>query len=252
MSLEGRKLSIGNLITLNEEGSLQQLFRIHSSPKYMEKKSWIVPSGTATQQLYMIAKGSLRVAVNSAQSEAKIHLGYLSEGDVFGEQGLFGSFSANLASASYHAKGPVELRCVSHEAVRRAAKGRPHLYSELAAHLNKRLTATTNKLTQLLFSDLETRCYECLLEVSVLPDAMSHPDGTQVCLSRIELAHMANCSRETAGRVIKVLVEKGMITVKGQRIVLVGVRGGKRVSISETIASEGQLCSSHLSIVSRA
>ncbi len=181
-----------------------------------------------------------------------IHMGHLTLGDIFGEQGLFDSYEPNLACASFHAKEPVELRCITHEVVRRASSVRPSVYSELASHINHRLATTTAKLSQLLFSDLETRCYESLLEVSKLPEAMTHPEGTQITLSRIELAHMANCSRESAGRVVKELSEKGLITVSGQKIVLVGIRHGAPSQNFTPFPVEELQCASRLARASRA
>jgi CRP/FNR family cyclic AMP-dependent transcriptional regulator len=49
---------------------------------------------------------------------------------------------------------------------------------------------------------------------------MSHPDGTQIHVSRQELARICGCSREMVGRVLKAMSEDGMINVSGMNIVV--------------------------------
>jgi CRP/FNR family cyclic AMP-dependent transcriptional regulator len=56
------------------------------------------------------------------------------------------------------------------------------------------------------------------------PDAMTHPDGMQIKVSRQELSRLVGCSREMAGRVLKVLEEQGLLTAKGKTIVVFNVR----------------------------
>ncbi|MGD8795433.1 MAG: helix-turn-helix domain-containing protein, partial [Thiohalophilus sp.] len=52
------------------------------------------------------------------------------------------------------------------------------------------------------------------------PEAMSHPAGTQIHISRQELARIVGCSREMAGRVLKSLAEQQTIEVHGMDIVV--------------------------------
>lgn len=53
---------------------------------------------------------------------------------------------------------------------------------------------------------------------------MSHPDGTQIKVSRQELARIVGCSREMAGRVLKQLQEQNVLTARGKTIVVFGTR----------------------------
>ena len=56
------------------------------------------------------------------------------------------------------------------------------------------------------------------------PDALTHPDGMQIKISRQEISRIVGCSREMAGRVLKGLEEEGMIDVSGKTIVVFGAR----------------------------
>jgi len=53
---------------------------------------------------------------------------------------------------------------------------------------------------------------------------MTHPEGMQIKVSRQELSRLVGCSREMAGRVLKVLEEQGLLRAKGKTIVVYNVR----------------------------
>ena len=56
------------------------------------------------------------------------------------------------------------------------------------------------------------------------PDAMTHPEGMQIKVSRQELSRLVGCSREMAGRVLKVLEEQGLVSASGKTIVVYNTR----------------------------
>jgi CRP/FNR family cyclic AMP-dependent transcriptional regulator len=53
---------------------------------------------------------------------------------------------------------------------------------------------------------------------------MTHPDGTQIRVTRQEIGRLVGCSREMAGRALKTLEEQGLISVSGKTIVVFGTR----------------------------
>jgi len=62
------------------------------------------------------------------------------------------------------------------------------------------------------------------------PDAMTHPDGMQIKVSRQELSRLVGCSREMAGRVLKVLEEQGLVSASGKTIVVYNARPKPTIS----------------------
>jgi CRP/FNR family cyclic AMP-dependent transcriptional regulator len=56
------------------------------------------------------------------------------------------------------------------------------------------------------------------------PDAMTHPDGMQIRITRQEIGRIVGCSREMVGRVLKTLEEQHLIGVKGKTMVVYGAR----------------------------
>jgi CRP/FNR family cyclic AMP-dependent transcriptional regulator len=63
-----------------------------------------------------------------------------------------------------------------------------------------------------------------LLDLCKEPDAMTHPDGMQIKITRQELGKIVGCSREMAGRVLKTLSEEGLVSVSGKTMVVFGTR----------------------------
>ena len=56
------------------------------------------------------------------------------------------------------------------------------------------------------------------------PDAMTHPDGMQIKITRQEISRIVVCSREMVGRVLKELEAQGLISVSGKTMVVFGTR----------------------------
>ncbi len=79
-------------------------------------------------------------------------------------------------------------------------------------------------MINLAFLDVAGRVARTLLDLAHQPDAMTHPDGMQIRITRQEIAKIVGCSREMAGRVLKELEEQGLITAHGKKIVVFGTR----------------------------
>ena len=69
-----------------------------------------------------------------------------------------------------------------------------------------------------------TAVAKTLIDLTEEPDAMTHPKGSQIRISRQEISRIVGCSREMVGRVLKQLEDQGMITVTGKTIVVLGTR----------------------------
>ena len=87
-----------------------------------------------------------------------------------------------------------------------------------------RLSRTTQKVSDLAFLDVTGRVARTLLELTKQPDAMTHPDGMQIKITRQEIGRIVGCSREMVGRVLKTLVDQGLVSVKGKTMVVYGTR----------------------------
>jgi len=86
------------------------------------------------------------------------------------------------------------------------------------------LRNTTRKVGDLAFMDVTGRVARTLLDLCKEPDAMTHPDGMQIKVTRQEIARIVGCSREMVGRVLKDLEEQGLVTASGKTMVVYGTR----------------------------
>ena len=212
-----------------KEGALLMLFKACGKVRTLSKRALIIPYLEAPKCLFMVMKGSLSVALSNAECDGVVCIHHLKPGDIFGEQGLFDSVPMHLATASLTARCDVELWFVTHDDLRRAARLAPSINNELSTHINNRLGETTAKLLQLVFENIEQRCYHSLIEITRLPDALTHPEGMQISVTRIELAQMIGANRESAGRALRALHEKGLVEASGRRIVIFGIRHGEKM-----------------------
>lgn len=206
--------------------ALNRLFQAHGKKRSLKKNEQFIPLLEIPKCLYLVVQGSMRVSLSNPEGDGVICISHLKPGDMFGEQGAFDSAPMQYATASVQARSNVELLSLSHDELKRGALNAPCIFGELSSHINTRLGETTDKLLQLIFDDLEQRCYKSLVEITRLPDALTHPDGMQISLTRIELAQMTGCTRESAGRVIRRLREQGLIEASGSKIVVRGIRHG--------------------------
>ncbi len=98
------------------------------------------------------------------------------------------------------------------------------IFFMIGEQLSSRLLTTSRNLRDLAFMDVEGRIARTLLELCKSPEAITHPEGMQLHISRQELGHMVSCSREMAGRVLKELENKKLISAHGKTIVVFGTR----------------------------
>lgn len=117
-----------------------------------------------------------------------------------------------------------EIAEISFSRFRQLAKEDPDILLLLASQMAFRLRKTSQKVGHLAFMDVTGRIARTLLDLCKEPDAMTHPDGMQIRITRQEIGRIVGCSREMAGRVLKNMEEQGLIYVKGKTIVVFGTR----------------------------
>jgi CRP/FNR family cyclic AMP-dependent transcriptional regulator len=150
-------------------------------------------------------------------------LAYLNKGQFFGEMGLF-QHDTPARSAWVRTRQSCELAEMTYPRFRQIAAESPGLIFELATQLATRLDRTNRKLGDLAFVDVTGRVAHAIMDLCGEPDAMTHPQGMQIKVSRQELSRLVGCSREMAGRVLKVLEEQGLLKATGKTIVVYGAR----------------------------
>lgn len=198
-------------------------FLDHCHRRRYPAKSLIIYAGDVPDVLYYILSGSVTVLIEDEEGH-EIVLAYLNTGDFFGEMGLFGQQTNR--SAYVRARTQCELGEIGYAKFRQVANEHPEILFELASQMSARLRRTSRKVGHLAFMDVTGRIARTLLDLTKEPDAMTHPDGMQIRITRQELGRIVGCSREMVGRVLKNMEEQTLITVKGKTIVVLGVRRG--------------------------
>ena len=194
-------------------------FLAHCHRREFSAKASIIRQGDPAGELYYIIEGSVTVLLEDDKGH-EIVLAYLNPGDFFGEIGLFNEDASR--SALVRARTVCEIAQISYPKLRSLTDLYPDLIIAMTTQLARRLRNTNRKLGDLAFMDVYGRVARTLLDLCEQPDAMTHPDGMQVRVTRQELARLVGCSREMVGKVLKDMEEQSHVAVSGKNIVVVG------------------------------
>ena len=184
-------------------------------------KTTIIYAGDESDTLYLIISGSATVIIEDENGREMI-LAYLNKGDFFGEMGLFMKEPSRCAWVK--ARSDCEVAEVSYSRFRALTKEDPDMLFAVCSQVVERLIATTQKVGDLAFLDVTGRVARTLLDLCKQPEAITHPDGMQIKITRQEIGRIVGCSREMVGRVLKTLEEQELISVKGKTMVVFGTR----------------------------
>jgi CRP/FNR family cyclic AMP-dependent transcriptional regulator len=208
-------------ITLNSPdfGNMDEFLSVAHRRKY-PRGSTIIYAGEDSDSIFFITKGSVTVFIED-DTGREIIVAYLNEKDFFGEMAMFGD---RTRTAWVKAKTECEVAELGYTKFAEVSKRDTGMLYNLASQLADRLRKTTQKVGDLAFLDVTGRVAGQLLNLCKEPDAMTHPDGMQIKITRQEIGRLVGCSREMVGRVLKTLEEQGLVRVKGKTMVVLGTR----------------------------
>lgn len=192
--------------------------------KRYPKNTPIVRKGEPADILYYILEGSATVMMDD-EDQRELVLAYLNKDEFIGEMGLF--TRREVRDVGVRSRSDCKVAEIPYETILPLLDTdlKDHAKDFLFAvgtHLSKRLLQTSQKVGRLAFLDVAGRIARTLLDLCEQPEAMTHPDGVQIRLTRLELGRLVGCSREMAGRVLKSMEEQGLITARGKTIVVFG------------------------------
>lgn len=196
-------------------------FVAHAHKRSYPTKHNIIHTGDEPQTLYLLLEGSVSILLEDEDGR-EIVLAYLSPGNFFGEICLFPE--QKVRTAIVRTRTAVSVAEMDYRHFRQFSVEHPDIMFEVAGQLAARLGDTSRRLGDLAFLDVAGRLAHVLLHLSHGPEAVPHPRGVIVRISRQELARNVGCSREMAGRVLKKLVEDGVVTTQGRNILILKSR----------------------------
>lgn len=198
-----------------------QACRRHQYPA----RTIVMRPGDPGQSMFYVVEGSVTVSTEGEDGRELI-LGYLNPGDFIGEMGLF--MKPKPREVLVRTRTRCELAEISYIRLRELLEGElkdcaTEIMSSIGSKLAQRLLQTRRKVYHLAFLDTQGRVAKTLIDLCNEPDAVSHPDGTQIRITRQEISRIVGCSREMAGRVMKVLEDDKVIRTSGKTVVVLDV-----------------------------
>ncbi|HEY8010154.1 MAG TPA: cAMP-activated global transcriptional regulator CRP [Rudaea sp.] len=190
--------------------------------RHYPRKTVIIRPGDLANILYFIIEGSVTVSSEDEEGRELI-LAYINAGEFIGEMGLF--VETPQREVMVRTRTSCDLAEISYDRLFQLAEGSlredlPKILFAIGTQLTNRVLNTSRKVSRLAFMDVTSRVAKTLIDLTAEPDAMSHPKGIQIRISRQEISRIVGCSREMVGRVLKQLEIQGMISVSGKNMVV--------------------------------
>ena len=194
--------------------------------------------GDRIDTLHFVVEGSVAIVMpekslrapesqTTLASDQDVVLSYVCRGEFLGVAGFF--LGEGLYEVSAIAREPTVIASMTYARLREllrtalAAFGTDILI-ELGRQVALRLVKSDRRRASLAVHDVHERIVHALQELCTQPDAMTHPDGMQIRITRQDLGRIVGCSREMAGRVLKQLERERRISAHGKTIVVFGTR----------------------------
>lgn len=203
------------------DGATIERFLAHCHRRRYPSRTDVFRPGDPASTLYYIVSGSVSI-ITEEEDGRELVLGYFGPGEFVGELGLF--IASDQREVILRTRSTCELAEIGHERLydlllTRLSLDAPKLLYAIGAQISRRLLDTSRKAGRLAFLDVTDRIVRALHDLAKEPEAMSHPQGTQIRVSRL-----VGCSREMAGRVLKKLQADGKLHARGKTVVLYGTR----------------------------
>jgi CRP/FNR family cyclic AMP-dependent transcriptional regulator len=173
----------------------------------------IMAGGDATDSLYIVLSGRLKVMMSDSDGKEVI-LTILGPGEFFGEMGLIDD---EPRSASVVTIEPCELLSIAKRDFKKCLVDSHEMAMHVMRGLVKRLREADRKIGSLALLDVYGRVARLLLDMA------ENVNGEKIVTKRLpkqDIAKMIGASREMVSRVMKDLQTGGYIEVRGSSIVL--------------------------------
>ena len=181
--------------------------------KSAPRSTTIMAGGDATDSLYIVLSGRLKVMMSDSEGKEVI-LTILGPGEFFGEMGLIDD---EPRSATVMTIEPCELLSIAKRDFKKCLAENFEMAMAVMRSLVKRLREADRKIGSLALLDVYGRVARLLLDMA------ENVDGEKVVTKRLpkqDIAKMIGASREMVSRVMKDLQTGGYIEMRGSTIVL--------------------------------
>ncbi|QJC34225.1 cAMP-activated global transcriptional regulator CRP [Enterobacteriaceae endosymbiont of Donacia cinerea] len=207
-------------LKLQRDATLEWFLSYCHINKYPAKMI-LIKQGDISKNLYYILKGIVIVSIKNKNGK-EIIINYLSSGHFIGEIGIFNNSYKEITLIKL--KTECELAKISYKKFFNLIKINNNIIMKISSQIADNLKITFKKINNLVFLDVTHRISKTLLNLAKSPEAITHPDGMQIKITRQEIGKIVGCSRETVGRTLKILKKRNLIYAHGKTIVIYGTR----------------------------
>lgn len=205
------KQAIKNVPLFSElTGRELDLLASSGSRRKFPAKNLVFQEGDPGEALLIILSGKVKVLLSGKDGQEFI-LAILGPGSFFGEMAILESAAR---SASVMTVEPCEFLFLRQKDLTDLLTQHPAMALKILKNLSQRLRKTNEHIRSLVMFDIYGRVARCLVN---LAEAQGGRVNGQVVITNRpsfqELAKMIGCSRETLSRTVKILKEKGCLTV---------------------------------------
>ncbi|QJC37036.1 cAMP-activated global transcriptional regulator CRP [Enterobacteriaceae endosymbiont of Donacia vulgaris] len=205
---------------LQKDSTLEWFLSYCHINKYPAKMI-LIKQGDISKNLYYILKGIVIVSIKNKNGK-EIIINYLNSGNFIGEIGFFHPTYKEITLIKL--KTECELAKISYKKFFNLVNINNHIIMKISFQIAEKLKTTFKKINNLVFLDVTQRIFTTLLNLAKSPEAITHPDGMQIKITRQEIGKIVGCSRETVGRTLKMLKKRNLIYAHGKTIVIYGTR----------------------------
>lgn len=189
----------------------------HCSIHRYKKKSFVTLDANQSTEISIIVEGS---AINIMKdiTGAEMITEFLYSGDIFGETCITG-YKIDFASQIKICENSIIAK-VSYERFNQLKEANAELNSFIIEKLVQKQINLYNRNCEMHFYSVTERIYQIICYLSQQQNAITHPQGMQIRITRQDIGLTIGCSRETVGRSMKILEEKNLISSRGKTIIL--------------------------------
>jgi len=199
-----------NLFAAMKDEQIEAISKI-TMLKTVPKNYVVFQEGEKGDALFIVVKGKVKVLLYGEDGREYIL-------DVIGADGFFGELSLIdelPRSANVMTVEESELLVIRRADFMRLLMENPAITINILKMLSRRLRAADERIKGLAFLSVEGRILKYLMEIGEetgvkVKDHLVIEHGP----TQIEIANSCGCSRETVSRMIKNMIEKGIISVR--------------------------------------
>jgi len=187
--------------------------------KSFPKDSIIVQEAEEGDSLMVIVSGQVKVVLISEDGK-EIILSMLKDGDFVGEMSLF---DGEPRSASVIAMKDTTILIIQRNVFLKQIEENPRIARELLSEMSRRIRRADERIGSLILLDVYGRVANYLLDLA-RNDGKKVEDGILIEKrpTQQDIASIIGVSRETVSRVLNDLNRRGLISMSGKSIVILG------------------------------